>query len=506
MQTDDLQIRQKDSVVNIVTAADVNIQKFLQDGLTKLLPGSAFFGEEGAPNVEESEYIWIVDPIDGTMNYARNMRESAVSVGLVQKGKPALAVVYNPFKEELFTAIEGQGAWLGEERIWVSEASFDAGIFCTAWSLYNKDYAPQCRAVMEDVYRQSNDFRRFGSCALELCYLAAGRCDLFFEMRVFPWDHAAGGLILQEAGGSIGGLDGDPLQYDRTTPVIAANNRSNFDQLLKIVAKHVPEVPYREILIGNSAKVEHKEQKEKKLFTNRDYNKKKKGLGYTTMELESMFAQANAELGLQQSKRDQMIALYLAMFSFLLPFALSIEGMTPQIKGLVLFPAALIGMMFATVIQRYRIYKEIYWFCCQTIEVMTSIKPEERDKKTVQAIFYQVVRKKGKKWVLEDSKTHKRSFDFTKFRKDNLFSAETAYYGIHVFLTVLFTGISVGMMTGQPLEIAIPAGVAAAAAVAIWLMRAYFVKLAAVYNVLVDGLDETFNKIYEKAWFLHLFG
>lgn len=248
MRGDDFEIACKESVVNIVTSADIAVQAFLQEKLCGLLPGSVFFGEEGIGKVTAGEYLWVVDPIDGTMNFARGMGESAVSVALIRNGQPVAAVVYNPFKEELFYAQAGCGAWCNGQRLHTSAVSFSEGLFCTAWSLYNKKYAPQCMAVMEEVYAQCNDFRRFGSCALELCYLAAGRCDLFFEMRVFPWDHAAGGLILQEAGGIVTGLEGTPLPYDRTSPVVAANSAENHDRLTGIVARHIPEVPYEEVL------------------------------------------------------------------------------------------------------------------------------------------------------------------------------------------------------------------------------------------------------------------
>ena len=249
MLADGIEIRQKESVVNIVTSADVNVQTFLERHLPQLLPGSVVFGEEGIPNGKNARYLWIVDPIDGTMNYARGVGESAVSVGLLENGEPKLGVVFNPFKNELFRAEAGKGAWLGDRQLRVSDASFAQGLFCTAWSLYNKAYAPQCMAVMRDAYGECNDFRRFGSCALELCYLAAGRCDLFFEMRVFPWDWAAGGLILREAGGVISGLDGKLPPFDRTTPIIAANHRDNHEKLRRVVTKHIPQVPYEEILL-----------------------------------------------------------------------------------------------------------------------------------------------------------------------------------------------------------------------------------------------------------------
>lgn len=244
----DFEITEKGNVVNIVTSADIAVQSFLEKELPVLLPGSAFVGEEGNEEAQKAEYLWIVDPIDGTMNFARDLGQSGISVALAHNGKVVLGVVYNPFKDELFYATAGQGAYCNGEPIKATRRPFSEGLFCTAWSLYNKALAPKCTAVMEEVYGLCNDFRRFGVCSLELCYLAQGKCDLYFEIRLFPWDYAAAGMILQEAGGIITGLDGNPAALDRTCPIIAANSPENHEKLLKIVQKHFPKVPYEEIL------------------------------------------------------------------------------------------------------------------------------------------------------------------------------------------------------------------------------------------------------------------
>ena len=249
MLRDDFVVEQKGSVVNIVTSADKQVQHFLELRLPELLPGSQVFGEEGTEAVRQAEYLWIVDPIDGTMNYARGVGISAISVALVRQGDPLLGVVYDPYRKEMFWAQKGMGAWCNGEPIHTSGASFAESLFCVAWSTYNKSYAPQCLAVTEEVYAQCNDFRRFGSCALEVCYLASGRCDLFFEFRISPWDWAAAGRILMEAGGVITGFEDCLPPHDRTTMLMAANNRSNYEQLRQIVLKHVPELPYKEILL-----------------------------------------------------------------------------------------------------------------------------------------------------------------------------------------------------------------------------------------------------------------
>ena len=123
--------------------------------------------------------------------------------------------------------------------IFVSDKKFENGILCTAMSLYKKELANQCSKIIYEIYMQCNDFRRFGSCALELCYLAAGMCDLYFEIRVFPWDYAAASLILSEAGGVVSSLDGDKLSFDKPTLLLGANNYDNHIRLKKIVAKYI---------------------------------------------------------------------------------------------------------------------------------------------------------------------------------------------------------------------------------------------------------------------------
>ncbi len=115
-------------------------------------------------------------------------------------------------------------------------------------SLYRKEYAEICRDIIFDVYNKCNDFRRFGSCALELCYLAAGKCDLYFEIRVFPWDYAASYLILKEAGGVLKGLNGENLSYDKPTVLVGANNLENYEKLNDIIKKYLKELPYTENL------------------------------------------------------------------------------------------------------------------------------------------------------------------------------------------------------------------------------------------------------------------
>ncbi len=233
---------------NFVTDKDVAVERFLRAELLRAFPEMGFIGEEEdfAADALQKEYTAVVDPIDGTMNFARDMNLSVLSVAILHRGVPYIGVVCNPWTHELFTAECGKGAALNGKPIRVSDRPLKNACFFTAWSTYKKEYARACFALCEEVYHDTCDIRRLGVCALELCYMAAGRGELYFEIRLFPWDYAAAGLILTEAGGNIATLGGGAPTYDRPQPIFAANNAENFNYLREKVQKYVPTVPYQE--------------------------------------------------------------------------------------------------------------------------------------------------------------------------------------------------------------------------------------------------------------------
>ncbi len=237
-------VDEKGEKENLLTTNDTKIQKYLYEKLGELLPSSGFFGEEDVTSFREREYVWIVDPIDGTANYSRGIQNCAISVGLERSGELILGVVYCVFSSELFYAEAGCGAYLNGKRIKTSDKPFEKGLYCTALSLYKKSLAEICINIMRDVYSECMDIRRFGSAAAELCYLAAGRCELYFEIRVFPWDFAAAAVILTEAGGKISSLTSQAPSLRSPTPIIAANNAENHEKMLYHVNKYIKEVPY----------------------------------------------------------------------------------------------------------------------------------------------------------------------------------------------------------------------------------------------------------------------
>lgn len=236
-------VSEKGSVSNLVTTADTSVQERLRAALYEILPRAGFLGEETQETITSESY-WVVDPIDGTSNFVRGMRMSVISVALVEHGEEVLGVIYDPYTEDVFSAEKGSGAYRNGTRLCVSDRDFSHALFFTAFSVYEKKYAHACQSVLADVYAQCDDFRRLGTAALELCCLAGGQGELYFEMRLFPWDWAAAAVILREAGGVIGTIDGETLRHDRPSLVLAANSEENFSKLKMLVEKHIPRLPY----------------------------------------------------------------------------------------------------------------------------------------------------------------------------------------------------------------------------------------------------------------------
>ena len=322
MMAANFEITHKEGFANIVTSTDVAVQDFLCKHLAELLPGSGFLCEEDdidklttlqgvkecrsegvktlpseATNTlqphnlttsQPEQYTWIIDPIDGTANFARGIEQCAICVGLgVQEAKESssgvqeyrsagvqaspskantlqphtnnssttsnsdfpsfgmvrggfpttiiLGLVYIPRTGEMFYAERGKGAFRNGKQIHVSDRPFANGILCTALPVYHKEYAPLCSKIILEAFTQCNDIRRFGACAPELCYLAMGRCEMYFEYLLSPWDFAAASLILTEAGGVIADLNGNAPTCLHPSGIVAANNKENLDRMLGIV-------------------------------------------------------------------------------------------------------------------------------------------------------------------------------------------------------------------------------------------------------------------------------
>jgi myo-inositol-1(or 4)-monophosphatase len=199
--------RKNDFVTEVDRAAEASIIETVR----KAYPAHAILGEEsGALDVAEAEFRWIIDPLDGTTNFIHAFPQYCVSIGVEQRGALAHAVIYDPLRDELFTASKGRGAFLNDRRMRVSKCQkVEDALIGTGFpyrELGRLDlYMRQLRTMME----KSSGVRRAGAAALDLAYVACGRLDGFWELGLAPWDMAAGALLIQEAGGLVADLQGD---------------------------------------------------------------------------------------------------------------------------------------------------------------------------------------------------------------------------------------------------------------------------------------------------------
>lgn len=244
-RTGGFEIHDKGVRENIVTSSDLAVQHYLTEQLRLHYPEVGFLCEEEDLNeVSGHEAVWVIDPIDGTANYARGNENCCVSVALVEKGEPILGVVYSPWRGELYTARKGKGAFCNGKPIHVSQRPFKQGILFTALCTYWKKFSKSCSDIIYDLFMECNDVRRTGSAAVEICLLAAGFAELYFEIRLMPWDYAAASLILTEAGGAVCDFNGEAPSMFKPSMFIAANSKDSCRCILDTIHKHLDKLPY----------------------------------------------------------------------------------------------------------------------------------------------------------------------------------------------------------------------------------------------------------------------
>ena len=207
---------------DFVTEADKTIQEFIRAELELQYPDIPFLGEEGKKeNIDFSSRLWVLDPVDGTTNLIHDYRASAISLALLEKQEPVLAIIYQPYTKEMFWAEKGKGAYLGDAQIHVSKASgLWESIVSVGTSPYRKDLADQNFAWIKEVFLKSQDIRRSGSAAIDLAMVAAGRTDAFLERNLKLWDFAAGWLLIKEAGGAVTDFSGEALKTELSGDVV----------------------------------------------------------------------------------------------------------------------------------------------------------------------------------------------------------------------------------------------------------------------------------------------
>lgn len=200
---------------DFVTNVDVAVQDFLTKELYEMFPEIGMIAEEKENlDLSEEKRYWILDPIDGTTNLVYDYQMSAVSLALYEQGEITMGIVYNPFHDEMFTAVKGEGAYLNGKPIHTSEdVELKNAIVSYGSCPYDKSHAKEMFQLFERIFVNCADFRRTGSAALDLCYVACGRQHGYLELNLKPWDYAAGTLILQEAGGVASKWDAEKLTY-----------------------------------------------------------------------------------------------------------------------------------------------------------------------------------------------------------------------------------------------------------------------------------------------------
>jgi len=199
---------------DLVTVADRTSEALIRDRLRQRWPGFDILGEEGGLQDTGSDYRWYVDPLDGTTNFAHGFPVFCVSMGLDYKGNRIAGVIYDPTRDELFAAEQGSGAYLNQQRIHVSKiANLAECLVGTGFPSHKRHKNPNI-FFYHQITLHTHGVRRAGSAALDLCYVACGRLDGFWEFNLNPWDTAAGVLMVQEAGGKVTDFKGGPFQLD----------------------------------------------------------------------------------------------------------------------------------------------------------------------------------------------------------------------------------------------------------------------------------------------------
>jgi myo-inositol-1(or 4)-monophosphatase len=225
----------KENTYNLVTEADIAAENKIISIIKNNFPAHSLLTEESGEEIHNSDYCWVIDPLDGTNNFYHKFPMFCVSIALYKKGKPLIGVVFDPLKNEFFCAEKNEGAYLNNKKIKVSNANtlkkslLAFGFYYERGLLMRKSLGQMKKFFYENVH----GIRRTGSAALDLCYTACGRFDGYWELKLNPWDYAAGSLILTEAGGRITDVQGK--RYHLMMGNVAASNGKIHKYMIRIL-------------------------------------------------------------------------------------------------------------------------------------------------------------------------------------------------------------------------------------------------------------------------------
>jgi len=224
----------KSTDIDLVTVADIESEKHLLDSIKNEYPDHEIVSEESEPLIKQSKYRWVIDPLDGTTNFVHNLPIFAVSIAFQINHITEIAVIYNPAAKKLFSSVRGSGSYLNGKKIKCSSSNTLSKSLIVTGFPYEHDELYDCSfEIFKKFYDKSRGVRRLGSAALDLCFVAMGRFDLFYEFRLKEWDVAAGALIAKEAGAIVSDWDGNsyPKNGDRITAISPGINK----EVLKIL-------------------------------------------------------------------------------------------------------------------------------------------------------------------------------------------------------------------------------------------------------------------------------
>ena len=228
------------SDVDLVTDIDLAAQTLIVDGIREAFPDDAIVAEEDESGPDASRArkgsCWYIDPLDGTTNFVHGLPHVAVSIAYLEEGLPRAAAVFDPCKDELFLAQHGTGAFLNGRRLAVSTTdALDRALLVTGFPYDRRQWVDVYLSYFRSFLCAAQDVRRLGSASLDLCYVAAGRFDGFWEWKLKPWDTAAGWLVVEESGGRVSDFDG--RSYDPWLPRILATNGRIHERALEVLAE-----------------------------------------------------------------------------------------------------------------------------------------------------------------------------------------------------------------------------------------------------------------------------
>lgn len=230
------EIQNKEGKNNLVTEYDFKAEELIISSIKNVFPDHSFLAEESGKehHFEGSEYRWVIDPLDGTVNFAHNIPIFCVSIAMEYKGEVQFGFIFNPITNELFTAQKGKGSYFNNKKINVSNTSdFEKSFLVTGFPYNINENPDNCLQHFTDIISYGMPIRRLGSAAIDLAYVACGRFDAFWEVSLNPWDVAAGLIIVQEAGGKVTNYQGDDFTL-KDKSLIASNNIIH-NELIKVV-------------------------------------------------------------------------------------------------------------------------------------------------------------------------------------------------------------------------------------------------------------------------------